>query len=146
MTALTLEQIAQRVQTLVNAETVAISLAEAQGQTVYHVAAVGKHAEVIVGKRGDAATSGLCGAVFQAGNSVLVCQAQGDPRVRQDYVEALGINSALGIPLHHQGRLLGSFMILNRQDGQTFDREDEQRLNEYAQAIAPQLQQLLEQQ
>ncbi|HEY9616208.1 MAG TPA: GAF domain-containing protein [Microcoleaceae cyanobacterium] len=145
MTNLTLEQIAQQVQALVNAETAVIALAESQGETVYYAAGVGKHAAAIVGKRGATATSGLCGVAFQQEQPVLVCQTQGDPRVRQDHVAALGINSALAVPLHHQGQLLGALMVLNRQDGQPFNQEQEQQLNDYAQTISSQIQPLLEQ-
>jgi GAF domain-containing protein len=61
--------------------------------------------------------------------------------VRQDYVEALGIETALAAPIYHNGQLLGALMVLNRQDGRLFDTEAEQQLATFASAIAPQVQQ-----
>ncbi|HEY9619068.1 MAG TPA: GAF domain-containing protein [Crinalium sp.] len=141
MQDLSLEQIAQQAQTLVQAETAVVALAESEGETVYYAAAVGKHAAAIAGKRGDSATSGLCGTTFQEGQPVLVCQTRGDARVRQDYVEALGIETALAVPIYYNGQLLGALMMLNRQDGRLFDTEAEQQLATFASAIAPQIQQ-----
>ncbi|MBD2484972.1 GAF domain-containing protein [Planktothrix sp. FACHB-1365] len=93
--ALTLQTIAEQVQELLQAETVVVMLAESSGEQVYHAAAVGKYAADIVGKRGDAATSGLPGIVFKGSCPVLVENTKGDLRVRQDTAQAWGIKSAL---------------------------------------------------
>lgn len=135
-----LDAIAQQAQTLVQAETAIVALAEMGGATVYYAAAVGKHAAAIAGKRGEAATSGLCGTTFQANQSVLVCNTQGDLRVRQDQVKALNITTALAVPLAADGQLLGAIMVLNRQDGGAFDAEAEQILAAYAPEAAHQIQ------
>ncbi|WP_448573565.1 GAF domain-containing protein [Trichothermofontia sp.] len=134
-----LETLAQQAQAQVQAETAVVALAEAAGTAVYYAAAVGKYAAAIVGKRGAAATSGLCGITFQSQSPVLVCQASLDSRVRQDYVAAWGIETALAVPIVHTGQLIGALMVLNRLDGQPFDATAEQQLQTYAQAIAPQL-------
>jgi GAF domain-containing protein len=133
-------EIATRAQELTYAETAVLALAEDNGQTVYYAAAVGKHADVIVDRRGQSANSGLCGVAFQGSDPVLVCDTTGDRRVHQDYVEALGITTALAVPLRHNNELLGAIMVLNRVDGQPFNAQTEQTLATYAQKAATQLQ------
>ncbi len=131
-----LDKIAEHAQKIVKAETAVVALAESEGQVVYYAAAVGKHAEGILGKRGESATSGLCGTAFQGYQPVLVCSTEGDSRVRQDYAKALGIQTALAVPLYYEGRLLGALMALNRTDGSQFDEEAEQVLADYASEAA----------
>jgi GAF domain-containing protein len=132
----TLTDIAAYAQALVNAETAVVAIAEDDGATVYYAAATGKHAAAIVNRRGNTATSGLCGVAFQGQQPVLVCQTQGDNRVRQDHAQAMGIETALAVPLLHQGQLLGALMVLNRIDGTPFDQPAEQELMEYANQVA----------
>ena len=48
-----LDDIAKRVQEIVNAETAVVALAESEGEIVYYAAAVGKHAELMLGKSSD---------------------------------------------------------------------------------------------
>jgi GAF domain-containing protein len=127
-----LEDIARRVQEIVNAETAVVALAESEGEIVHYAAAIGKHAEWILDKRGASATSGLCGTAFQGYQPVLVCRTEGDSRIRQDYAQALNIQTALAVPLYYEDRLLGALMALNRQDGSLFDEDAERILATYA--------------
>jgi GAF domain-containing protein len=138
MTNNALTEIAAGAQALVDAETAVVAIAEDDGATVYYAAATGKHAAAIVDRRGAAATSGLCGVAFQGQQPVLVCQTAGDQRVRQDHAQALGITTALAVPLLHQGQLLGALMVLNRNDGTPFDQTAEQQLNDYANQVVNQ--------
>lgn len=127
-----LQQIADRAMELVNAETVVVAIAESDGEIVHYAAALGKYAEAIRGKRGASATSGLCGTAFAGNNPVLICQTQGDPRVRQDWAQSLGITTALAVPLYDAGELVGALMALNRRDRQAFDAAAEQVWADYA--------------
>ena len=136
-TQLELTNMARRAQTLTAAETAVVALAEDSGETVVYAAAAGKYADAIAGKRSQAATSGLCGAVFASGQAELVCQTEGDIRVRQDLAEALGITTALAAPITRDGVLLGALMVLNRADGSAFDEAARLELIRYAAAIAP---------
>lgn len=133
---LSLDSIAEHVQEIVNAETAVVALAEAKGEIVHYAAAVGKHTELILNRRSAAATSGLCGIAFQSYQPVLVCQTEGDNRVRQDYVKALSIYTALAVPLYYKDKLLGALMALNRTDGSLFNAQAEQVLVEYAKEAA----------
>lgn len=132
-----LDDIAEHVKEIVNAETAVVALAESEGEVVYYAAAVGKHAEWLLEKRGAAATSGLCGTAFESQQPVLVCRTEGDQRVRQDHAKALGIKTALAVPLYYEGNLLGALMALNRADGSLFDEKAEQSLATYASEAAP---------
>lgn len=130
-----LQQIAQDIQQLTQGETIAIALAESDGEIMYYAAAIGKHAQAIVGKRGETSKTGLCGVAASEGQSVLVCQTAGDNRVRQDMAEALSIKTALAVPVYQEGKLFCVLMVLNRLDGQSFTVEDEQQLIAYAQTL-----------
>jgi GAF domain-containing protein len=134
---LRLDDIAQRAQEIVNAETMVVALAESKGEIVHYAASAGKHADWILDRRGASATSGLCGTAFAGYQPVLVCRTEGDSRVRQDHVKALGIETALAVPLYYEGRLLGALMAMNRNDGSLFDEKAERVLADYAQEIAP---------
>ena len=127
-----LNSIAGHVKEIVNAETAVLALAESEGEIVHYAAAVGKHAEWILDRRAAAATSGLCGTAFQSYQPVLVCRTEGDSRVRQDHVKALGIETALAVPLYYEGRLLGALIAMNRTDGSLFDEKAERALADYA--------------
>lgn len=131
------QEIAQQTQEIVSAETAVVALAESEGEFVYYVAAMGKNAEFIVNKRNNSANSGLCGVAFQGMVPVLVCNTSGDNRVRQDYAQAMGIKTALAVPIIFQNKLLGALMVLNRQDGKEFDGESEKILANYAAELAP---------
>ncbi len=131
-----LDNIAARTREIVNAQTAVVALAESEGEVVYYAAAVGKHAELILDRRGATATSGLCGVAFREHQPVLVCQTQNDSRVRQDYVKALGIKTALAVPLHYERKLLGALMVLNRTDGSEFNEMAERILADYAKEAA----------
>lgn len=125
------EQIAAELKELLEAETIAVAIAEADGAVVYYVAAVGKYARQIQGKRGDAASSGLCGTAFNSTCPVLVAQTEGDSRVRQDFVRDWGIKTALATPLYEDSRLIGALLAFNRSDGSLFDGESERKLQDY---------------
>ena len=131
-----LEEIAQKVLELLNAETVVVAKVEEEEFLTY-AAVVGLHAEVIQGKRGTIATSGLCGTAIESNCPILVTKTAGDTRVRQDYVESLGIYTALAAPLQYRGKLLGAIMALNRIDGSLFDEEAEKLLANYASQVCP---------
>lgn len=131
-----LDEIAGRIQDLVRAETSVVALAESEGEILHYAAAMGKHAAGIIGKRGAIATSGLCGVVFQQKQPVLVDRPLFDRRVRQDLVKALGIQTALAVPLAREDELLGALMVLNRVDGGLFDEQAEQILVAYASQAA----------
>lgn len=131
-----LDDIARRVQEIVNAETAVVALAESEGEIVHYAAAAGKHAEWILDKRGASATSGLCGTAFQGHQPVLVCRTEGDSRVRQDHAKALGIETALAVPLYYEGKLLGALMAMNRVDGSLFDEKAQEVLATYAEEAA----------
>lgn len=131
------QEVARKVQELLNAETVVV--AEVEEDFLYYAVAVGVHAEVIQGKRATIATSGLCGTAIESNCPILVTKTTGDTRVRQDYVESLGIYTALAVPLQYEGKLLGAIMALNRIDGSLFDKKAEKLLADYVSEVSSSL-------
>ncbi len=134
-----LVKVAEVAKSLTKAETSVVALAEEAGQMVHYITGAGKHIARLQGRRAPSATSGLCGVTFQAGEAQLICSTAGDTRVRQDQVKALGIETALAVPVYHEGQLLGALMVLNREDGSLFDVQAEQALTEYAAQAAPEI-------
>lgn len=132
----TKQEIAQKVRELLNAETVVVAEVEEE-EFLHYAVAVGKHADLIKGKRGAIATSGLCGTAIESNCPILVTKTAGDSRVRQNYVESLGIYTALAVPLQYEGKLLGAIMVLNRIDGSLFDEKAEKLLTDYASKVCP---------
>ncbi|MEO0407089.1 MAG: GAF domain-containing protein [Cyanobacteria bacterium P01_A01_bin.135] len=131
-----LTDIAQQAKAITGAETAVVALAEDEGATLLYAAAAGRHTDVIIGKRSEVTASGLCGAALASGESELVCQTQGDLRVRQDLAESLGITTAIAAPIAHDNQILGALMVLNREDGSAFDKTHEAKLVAYVDEIA----------
>lgn len=127
-----LKTLAAEIKELTGAETAVIALTEENGTMISYAASVGKHAEWLQGRRGPAAGSGLCDTTLEAGGSVLVCQTNGDKRVRQDHVKALGIETALATPVFYDGQAIAVLMAMNREDGNAFSEQQEKALNNYA--------------
>lgn len=126
-----LSAIAEQARAAVNAETAVIALLEAAGEVLFYAAAVGKHAGAIAGKRSATQTSGLCGAVCASGEAELVDQTDGDLRIRQDLAQALGITTALALPMEKDNQLLGVLMLLNRSDSTPFDDAARHQVSAY---------------
>ena len=52
-------------------------------------------------------------------------------RIRQDIAVALGIKTALAVPIRVNNRLFGAVMLLNRLDGQELTDRDSLLVEEY---------------
>lgn len=81
---------------------------------------------------------GVAGWVAQAGQAVIVTQAEADPRFdpRWDARSGFHTRSLLSVPLKHQDRLLGVIQVLNKRPPLNFDQEDLELLTLLAQPIA----------
>jgi len=88
-----------------------------------------------VGKRGDIATSGLCTVVYQGSCPVVVGQTLGDNRIRQDIAVALGIKTALAVPIRVNNQLFGAVMVLNRLDAGELTDRDSLLVEEYLNSL-----------
>jgi GAF domain-containing protein len=128
-----LDRLAEEILGLISAETVIIALFD--GDSIDYRAGKGKKAPAIVGKRGDIATSGLCTVVYQGSCPVVVGQTEGDNRIRQDIAVALGIKTALAVPIRVNNQLLGAVMVLNRLDGDELTDRDSLLVEEYLNSL-----------
>jgi GAF domain-containing protein len=128
-----LDRLAEAILDLIPAETVII--AQFDGDSIDYRAGAGKNAAAIVGKRGDIATSGLCAVVYQGSCPVVVGQTLGDNRIRQDIAVALGIKTALAVPIRLNHQLFGAVMLLNRLDGGELSDRDSLLVEEYLDSL-----------
>ena len=90
--------------------------------------------------------SGIAGAVAASGKVVLVADAYADPRFNQDVDRRTGFRtrSILCLPLHDRhGSVFAITQLLNRRDGEPFDRRDESRYAEFAGSLSVLLESLL---
>jgi putative ABC transport system ATP-binding protein len=82
--------------------------------------------------------SGIAGAVAQGGESIRIDDAYSDPRFNRDVDRQTGYRtrSILCLPVkNQQGEVFAVAQLLNRKDGQPFDRDDEQRFANFMQSI-----------
>jgi GAF domain-containing protein len=137
-----LERVAETIRSVTGAERSAVVFGEQENTAIHFVAAAGPFADRLLGARGPAEGSGLCGNVLEGSCSILSRHTIGDLRVRQDHATEMGITTALGVPVVHDGRPFAVLMALNRADGGSFGEDDEAALNAYAGEVAGTLWQL----
>ena len=76
-----------------------------------------------------------CTVVYQGSCPVVVGQTLGDNRIRQDIAVALGIKTALAVPIRVNNQLFGAVMLLNRLDGQELTDRDSLLVEEYLNSL-----------
>jgi GAF domain-containing protein len=66
---------------------------------------------------------------------VVVGQTLGDNRIRQDIAVALGIKTALAVPIRVNNQLFGAVMVLNRLDAGELTDRDSLLVEEYLNSL-----------
>jgi putative ABC transport system ATP-binding protein len=82
--------------------------------------------------------SGIAGAVARSGEVIRIDDAYADSRFNRDVDRQTGYRtrSILSLPLKNMdGHVFGVAQLLNRKDGQPFDKHDEHRFAEFMQSI-----------
>jgi len=82
--------------------------------------------------------SGIAGAVAQSGQAINIPDAYADSRFNPDVDKQTGFltRSILSLPIkNQQGRVFAVAQLLNRKDGQPFDRNDEDRFASFIASI-----------
>jgi GAF domain-containing protein len=133
------DRVADEILEVAGAARSAVVLGEYENTAIHFVAAAGDGAERLVGARGPAAGSGLCGNVLEGSCSILSVDTIGDPRIHQGHAREGGITTAIGVPVYHEGRAFAVLMALNRADGGRFSAQQEAALERYAERIAAEL-------
>jgi sigma-B regulation protein RsbU (phosphoserine phosphatase) len=80
-----------------------------------------QHVEQIVRAQPVLRGDGLIGSVADRGETLLIADAERDPRVPRYGVDFLHIRSLLLVPMRFQGSVLGVLAVVNRVDGSRFD-------------------------
>lgn len=137
--ATVLERVAEGIRAATGAARSAVVVGEDGNAAIHFVAAAGPDTARLVGARGPAEGSGLCGNVLEGSCPILAAEAVGDPRVHQGHAAEMGITTALGVPVFHDGHAFAVLMALNRVDGSRFAEADEGALTRYAGEIADEL-------
>jgi GAF domain-containing protein len=133
------DRVAEQIRTVTGAERSAVVFGEDANEAIHFVAAAGAGSERLIGARGPAEGSGLCGNVLAGSCSILSVNTIGDPRIHQGHAVEGGIATAIGVPVFHDGRAFAVLMALNRADGGRFTEMQESDLCRYAETIADEL-------
>ena len=134
-----LERIAEGIRAVAGASRSAVVLGEDDGAAIHFVGAAGADAARLIGARGPAEGSGLCGNVLAGRCSILSERTVGDPRIHQGHATEMGITTAVGVPVFHDGAAFAVLMAMNRADGEPFTPAHEADLERYAAEIAQEL-------
>jgi GAF domain-containing protein len=134
-----LDRVAAEICRRTGAQRSAVVYGEDHNERIHFAAASGPGAERLTGARGPAEGSGLCGNVLAGSRSILSRTTLGDPRVHQAHTTELGITTALGVPVNHDGQPFAVLMALNREDGETFTETEQLELEGYAAEVAEDL-------
>jgi signal transduction histidine kinase len=70
--------------------------------------------------------------VVREGRSIVVRDAQSDPRWYQELDDSFVTHSIIAVPMISRGRPIGVIQLLNRRDGIPFDEDDERLLTAFA--------------
>jgi len=82
--------------------------------------------------------SGIAGAVAQSGEAIRIDDAYADPRFNREVDKRTGFHtrSILSLPVKNLGgEVFAVAQLLNRKDGQPFDKKDEQRFAGFVRSI-----------
>ena len=115
------------------------------GAALYFIAAFGPSASALLGAS-IPTTEGVVGHVYRKGESHLVGDPQGDPffYARFDETHAFSTQSLLAVPIRIENSVCGVLEMVNRLDGQPFDRRDRALLEIFAAYTSVSIQNLLD--
>ncbi len=115
------------------------------GAALYFIAAFGPSASALLGAS-IPTTEGVVGHVYRSGESHLVSDPHDDPYFypRFDETHAFSTHSLLAVPIRIENSVCGVLEMVNRLDGQPFDRRDRALLEIFAAYTSVSIQNLLD--
>jgi len=118
---------------LLQAEAGSLVLADQDTGALDFEVTAGPGSPDLVGDRLPPGT-GVLGAVVEEGQSIIIRDAQTDPRWYAGVDERTGFvtHSMIAVPMVSRGRVVGVIQLLNRLDGVPFDEDDERLLTAFA--------------
>ncbi|MGH8104452.1 MAG: GAF domain-containing protein [bacterium] len=108
-------RIVESAKDLIKADLVALPMIQPDGRSFTYVEAIGENAELLKGQTMNLDAGGLCGWVVAHSKPLLVPDVKGDPRVVQDLADALGVRSALIVPLTRGEHTLGGLSAFRKR-------------------------------
>lgn len=120
--------IAETAARLVDAETLVMPTLTPDRLRVRYDLAVGRHRDVFLGTETPVENAGLCGWVIENGAPILTNRLLDDHRVKKELAKALGVHSALLVPLMGGGVIVGGLSAFNKVDGSPFTEDDRRDL------------------
>ncbi|BCR03624.1 hypothetical protein DESUT3_06930 [Desulfuromonas versatilis] len=126
-----LETLCSGLRELVDADLALVPIGDHDGETFTYQAALGLHAEKVRRQSIPIHEGGLCGWVFQNGETLCLPDLQGDCRVKQELAQELGVTTGLIAPLFQGDQVIGGLSAFRRQ--RPFDATDAELLTLFSQ-------------
>lgn len=117
---------------ILNAETGSLLLTDAETGDLMFRVAIGQASQHLIGERLPRGT-GVVGTVAERGEAVIVNDVRHDPRWYGGLDQDLDFETkaVLAVPLIAQNTVIGVLELINKKDGSTFNKEDEQLLTTF---------------
>lgn len=127
------KDICNGIRELVDSDIGALPYLDSTGNQFTYLAAVGNHAEMLQGESMPVEGGGLCGWVAQHGETLNIEDISCDSRVIPELAVALGVNTALMVPVSRNQRVVGGLSAF--RSGNSFDALDQELLMLYSQSV-----------
>ncbi|MBL3601725.1 MAG: PAS domain-containing protein [gamma proteobacterium endosymbiont of Lamellibrachia anaximandri] len=128
------DTVCEAVMEMVSAQLTALPLIGESGDTFTYHAAVGRHADKLLGQSMPLKGGGLCGWVASQGQGICVPDLRQDPRVIQELADELEVTTGLLTPLTQEGKIIGGLSAF--RSGEPFDQVDEELINLFGQRVS----------
>ena len=122
---------------VMQAESAVVLLLDQEGDELVFDVTLGVDVDEVEGLRVPLG-QGIAGLVAASGQPMAVSNAEGDPRIAPEIVDALSYvpRSVLCVPLRYNERIIGALEVLDKHGGTSFDAHDIETLGLFAKQAA----------
>jgi len=119
-----LTKVAARVEDLVRADTIAVSVVDSSDRTLKYLGVYGNRTKAIRDRDLPIEAGGIYNWLVSYGTPLLIPDAQADFRLDSALMKALGIKSVMTVPLWSSNTMIGLLTAMNKKGGASFNKHD----------------------
>jgi signal transduction histidine kinase len=119
-----LGKIASRAEDLVKADTTAVAAVDRNSRTLRYLGASGSKARIMKDLAMPLEAGGVFNWIASYGTPLLIQDAQADFRLDAAQMRTLGVRSLIAIPLWSSNTMMAILSVVNKKDGDVFDKQD----------------------
>jgi len=119
-----LGKIASRATDLVKADTTTVATVDRKTRTLQYLGATGSKARVLKDLTMPLEAGGIFNWIVSYGTPLLIQDAQADFRLDVVQMRSLGVRSLIAIPLWSSNTMMAILSVVNKKDGDVFDKQD----------------------